>query len=128
MIGEITPARPFPDDGRGRRYPTTVVDAAFVGDVEELERATNKWGVGGRLACIGLELVYLILRETSLLFGEDVGRVHTVYCQRGGDVAFRAGERHVEGGSRSRVDTVEEDSDVLRAKKGSAGEDEGWRK
>lgn len=38
-------------------------------------------------------LTYLILLRVSELLAEDDGRVHTVYCLRGGDVAFYAGER-----------------------------------
>ena len=40
------------------------------------------------------------------MFAEDDESVHAVYCRRGGDGAFYAGERQVEGGSSPRRDTV----------------------
>ena len=48
----------------------------------------------------------LPLRATEL-FAVDDGRVHAVYCLRGGDVTFYAGERQVEGGSSPGIDKVE---------------------
>ena len=64
-----------------------------------MKEAAKEWGVGGRVAWIGLALTYLLLLRASELFAEDDGRVHAVYCLRGGVVAFYAGERQVEGGS-----------------------------
>ena len=71
-----------------------------------MEEAAKEWGVGGRVAWIGLALAYLLLLRASELFAEDDGRVHAVYCLRGGDLAFYAGERQVEGESSPDVDTV----------------------
>ena len=73
--------------------------------LEEMEEAAKEWGVGGRVAWIGLALTYLLLLRASELFVEDDGRVHAVYCLRE-NVAFYAGERQVEGGSSPEVDTV----------------------
>ena len=56
---------------------------------------------------IGLALTYLLLLRASELFAEDDGSVHAVYCLSGGDVAFYAGERQVEGGSSTGIDKVE---------------------
>ena len=67
--------------------------------LEEMEEAAKEWGVGGRVAWIGLALTYVLLLRASELFVEDDGRVHAVYGLRGGDVAFYAGERQMEGGS-----------------------------
>ena len=41
------------------------------------------------------------------MFAEDDESVHAVYCRRGGDGAFYAGERQVEEGSSPEVNTVE---------------------
>ena len=68
--------------------------------LKEMEEAAKEWGVGGRVAWIGLALSYLLLPRVSELFAEDDGRVRTVYCLRGEDVAFYTGERKVEGGER----------------------------
>ena len=74
---------------------------------KRMERAAKELGVGGRVAWIGLSLTYLILLRVSELFAEDDGSMHIVYCLRGGDVAFYAGERQVEGGSIPGRDTME---------------------
>ena len=58
--------------------------------------------MGGRVAWIGLALTNLLLLRVSNLFAEDDGSIHTVYCLRGGDVAFYASERQVEGGRSQR--------------------------
>ena len=71
------------------------------------EEVAKEWGVGGRVAWIGLALTYLLLLRASELFAEDDGRVHAVYCFRGGDVAFHSGERQVEKRSSPEVNTVE---------------------
>ena len=63
--------------------------------------------MGGRVVWIGLALTYLLLLRASELFAEDDGRVHAVYCLRGGDVVFYAGERQVEGGKSPWIDKVE---------------------
>ena len=75
--------------------------------LKEMEEAAKEWGVGGRVAWIGLALTYLLLLRVSELFAEDDGRVHAVYGLRGGGVAFYAGERQVEGGGSPKVDTME---------------------
>ena len=72
-----------------------------------MEREAKEWGVGGRVAWIGLALTYLILLRASGMFAEENGSVHAVYCLRVEDVAFYAGERQVEGRSSSTVKTVE---------------------
>ena len=64
-----------------------------------MEEAAKEWGMGGRVVWIRLVLTYLLLLRASELFAEDDGRVDAVYCLRGGNVAFYAGERQVEGGS-----------------------------
>ena len=61
--------------------------------LKEMEEATKEWGVGARVAWIGLPLTYLLLLRASELFAEDDGRLHAVYCLRRGDVAFYVGER-----------------------------------
>ena len=74
--------------------------------LKEMEEAAKEWGMGGRVAWIGLALTYLLLLRASELFAEDDGSVHAVYGLRGGDVAFSEGERQVkkrvqpEGGHR----------------------------
>ena len=75
--------------------------------LKEMEEAAKEWGVGGRMAWIGLTLAYLLLLRASEVFAEDDGRVHAVYCLRGGDVAFYAGERQVEEGSSPGIDKME---------------------
>ena len=77
------------------------------GMLKEMEEETKEWGVGWRVAWIGLALTYLLLLRASELFAEDDGRVHALYCLRGEDVAFYVGERQVEGGSSPEVGTVE---------------------
>ena len=60
------------------------------------------------------------------MFAEDDGRVHAVYYLRGGDVAFYAGDRQVEGGSSPGVDTEEVRFTGFRSDQGgSAGEEDG---
>lgn len=41
------------------------------------------------------------------MFAWDDGREHVVYCLRGDDVTFHAGERQVERGDIPEMDTVE---------------------
>ena len=84
----------------------------------EMEEAAKEWGVGGRVAWIGLALSYLLLPRVSELFAEDDGRVRTVYCLRGEDVAFYTGERQVEGRSSPEKDTLEV---CFRRSKGDQG-------
>ena len=74
--------------------------------LKEMEEAAKEWEVGGRVAWIGLALTYLLLLRASKLFTEDGSRVRAVYCLRGGDVTFYAGERQVEIGSGPRIDIV----------------------
>ena len=47
--------------------------------LKEMEEAAKEWGVGRRVAWIGLALTYLQLLRASELFTEDDGRVHAVY-------------------------------------------------
>ena len=49
---------------------------------------------------IGLVLSYLMLLKVSELFAEDNGRAHAVYCFKGEDMTFYAGEQQVEEGQR----------------------------
>ena len=56
-----------------------------------------------------------MLLMTSELFADDNCRGYAVYCLRGGDVVFYAGER---GGDNPEVDTVEVHS---RGSKGELG-------
>ena len=73
-----------------------------------MEVVAKDWGMDRSVAWIGQVLIYLILLKASELFAEDDdGRVHAVYCLRGGDAAFYADERLVEGGNVPGVDTVE---------------------
>ena len=72
-----------------------------------MEGVAKEWGVGERVASIGLALTYLLLLRASKLLAEDDGRVHTVNGLRGINVAFYEGERQVEEGSSPAVDTVE---------------------
>ena len=58
-----------------------------------MEGEAKEWGMGGRIAWIGLALTYLILLRASEFFAEDDGSVHAVCCLRGGDMIFYAGER-----------------------------------
>ena len=48
--------------------------------------------MGGRVAWIGQTKSYFILLRVSELFPENDGRMHAVYCLRGGDVGFWADE------------------------------------
>lgn len=72
-----------------------------------MEGAGKDWGVGGRVAWIRLALSYLILLRVSELFAQDDGKVHAVYCLRGKEVEFYAGERQMEGENKPEVETVE---------------------
>ena len=67
--------------------------------LKEMEKAAKEWGVGRRVAWIGLPLTYLLLLRASELFAEDSGSVHTVYVLIGVDMTFCEGERQVEEGS-----------------------------
>ena len=71
------------------------------------KEAAKEWRVGGRVAWIGLALTYFILLRASEVFAEDDGSVHAVYCLRGGNLAFYAGERLVVRGSSPVVNTAE---------------------
>ena len=75
--------------------------------LKEMEDTAGEWGVGGRIAWIGLALTYLLLLRASELYAEDSGRVHAQYCLRRKDIAFFAGNRQVEAGGDPGVDTVE---------------------
>ena len=80
--------------------------------------------MGGSVACIGL--AYLIFFR-ALEFEEDDGRVYAVYSLTGGDVAFYAGERQLEGIS-SPLDTVEvrfRGAVLVRANDDSKGQSSG---
>lgn len=72
-----------------------------------METTAKEWEVGRRGAWRGLVLTYFMLERASELFAEDDGRVHALYCVRGGDVTFYAGERQKEGGSSLGIDTVD---------------------
>ena len=75
--------------------------------LKRMEAAAKEWGVGGRVAWIGLALTYLTRLGASELFAEDDGILHAVYCFRGRDVAFYAGEWQEEGRRSPEIDTVE---------------------
>jgi len=68
---------------------------------------TKQWGDHRRVAWIVLALSYLMSLPLSELFAEGDGRVHAVYCLRGGDVAFYAGECQVKRGNSPKGDMVE---------------------
>ena len=75
--------------------------------VKGMEEVAQSWGVGGRIAWIGLALTYLLLLRASELYAEDDGKVYAVNCLKGRDVAFFAGERQIMAGDSPGVDTVE---------------------
>ena len=84
-----------------------------------MEGAAKDRRTGRKVAWIGLALTYPILLRASELFAEGDGSVHAMYCLRGGEAAFYAGERQVEGGSIPEVDMVEVRS---RRSKGNQGQ------
>lgn len=70
---------------------------------------------------IGSALTCLLLLRSSKSVAEKNGRVQAVYCLRDGDVVFCVGERKVESGSSSGMDTEELKTKDLRATKGKTG-------
>ena len=67
--------------------------------LKEMEEAAKEWGVGGRVAWIGLASTYLPLLRASELFAEDDGSYHAVYGLRGGGVEFYVGSRRWKEGA-----------------------------
>lgn len=61
-----------------------------------MEGATKKWGVGWRVAWIGLTLSFFIPLRASELFAEDDNKMCAVYCLRGEDGGFLCGRAPVE--------------------------------
>lgn len=67
-----------------------------------MEGLHKKWGVGGRVAKIGLVMSYRMLLRVSELLIETDGRVCGVYCLKGEDV-----ERSMRGSCRWKAGTVQ---------------------
>lgn len=49
-----------------------------------MEGVAKEWGVGKGVTWIGLILTYLILLRALELVATDGGRLHAMYCLRGG--------------------------------------------
>lgn len=62
--------------------------------------------MGRQRSGVWVTLAYLMLMRASELFTEDYGRLNSVYCLRGEDEVFYAGQCQVEGGDSPTVDTV----------------------
>ena len=75
--------------------------------IRVMEESIGAWGVGGRIAWIGLALTYQLLLRTSELFADKGGKVHEVCCLRRGDVAFFEKGVQLGPGGKEAADMVE---------------------